>query len=207
MIAPAARVEVKETGVIFQPHSIHAISEGRKTQTRRVIKHKIEADMKFAHEDGGGNWIFWSGLVAPNMSEFTKKAYPNGEGIPCPYGKRGDRVYVKESVWAYSGSGAFHYSSDEPPPKDSAHFGFQWHCHQMPKKAARLWLEITDVRVERLQEISAADAKAEGAEPFLNRDATAWRAGFQLGWDAINARRGYSWASNPWCWVISFRKL
>lgn len=209
--------EVKETGMIFQPHGVHAISDGRKTQTRRVVKHKLESDVEFAHEDGGGNWIFWSGAVAPNMEEFTKKAYPNGEGVVCPYGRRDDLIYVKESVWAYSGSNTFHYSADEQPPIESGHFGWLWHAHQMPKNAARLGLAITNVRVQRVQEISEADAISEGMR--WHGASRAWSTGADLscyptakeafahGWDPINAKRVYSWELNPLVWVLEFKKL
>ena len=215
MTATGTVTKVKETGMIFRPHSIAAINEGRKTQTRRVVKQSLDDRLRFAHEDGGGNWIFWSGPVAPDMAEFTKKAYPNGEGIRCPYGRRDDLIYVKEAVWADWGSNAFHYSSDEPP--HSSNSGFRWHCHQMPKSAARLWLVITNIRVERLQEISDEDAKAEGVQQAPYQENRIWIANpansmrhittFRKGWDSINAKRGYSWASNPWVWCLEFRKL
>jgi hypothetical protein len=73
--------------------------------------------------------------------------------------------------------------------------------------ASRINLEITEIRVERIQDISCADAIAEGVDPFMGKDATAWRAGFQIGWNEINAKRGFSWDSNPWVWAISFRKI
>jgi hypothetical protein len=79
-----------------------------------------------------------------------------------------------------------------------------------PEWASRITLEITNIRVERLQEISGLDAKAEGMEPFMGNDATAYRARFQMGWDSINGNRNkgaYTWEKNPWVWVIEFKKI
>ena len=78
----------------------------------------------------------------------------------------------------------------------------------MPHWASRILLEITNIRVKRVQEISEADAKAEGAEPeiVLPGDATSYVAGFYWLWDRINFKRGYGWEKNPWCWVIEFRR-
>jgi hypothetical protein len=85
----------------------------------------------------------------------------------------------------------------------------------MPKWAARLFLEITDIRVERVQDISEDDAKAEGVstlpyvmpydcEPKFAESIPVWR--FRGLWNRINAKRGYGWDSNLWCWVIEFRR-
>lgn len=220
MSAAAVKVRMKETGMIFKPDSVRAIIAGTKTQTRRVIADAPEAAIRLRYEYGYLESHMdltdeWLPVVGRHGCETM---------VRCPYGTRGDRIYVKESVWVYSGSNAFHYSADEAPPKGSSHFGFLWHCHQMPKDAARLWLEITNVRVEKLQEISAKDCAAEGVmlRRWLKEDAgegLPWldvgleaesrelRQKFKNGWDSINAKRGYSWDSNPWVWVIEFKKL
>ena len=233
MTATATATKVKETGMIFQPHSIAAINEGRKTQTRRVITDAPEAATalrlnSISHylESYLAELREWVPVVGRHGCETM---------VRCPYGRSGDRIYVKEGVWTYSGSNEVHYSSDEPPPKESKHFGFQWYCHQMPKIAARLWLEIRDVRVERLQEITNQDARAEGpssacphrhgpqgiykevgpgvigADPYAHRHDTGWNdcwiCAFKMGWDSINATRGYSWEQNPFVWAIQFRKV
>jgi hypothetical protein len=83
-------------------------------------------------------------------------------------------------------------------------YGVKWRPSiHMPKRAARLWLEITDVRVERVQDISEKDAVAEGVGCF-GCDTIQW---FEDLWDSINAKRGYSWDSNPWVFVICFEVI
>lgn len=76
-------------------------------------------------------------------------------------------------------------------------------------RAVRVTLGIINVRVERVQEISEVDAKAEGVEAFTTRASGEYpaRQRFADGWDSLNAKRGYSWASNPWVWVIEFKRL
>jgi hypothetical protein len=85
----------------------------------------------------------------------------------------------------------------------------------MPKEAARIWLTVTDVRVERLQEITTDEAKAEGAlQPGVipsntlvhNTEGTIPRTNFKILWDSLNASRGFSWEQNPWVWVVSFKR-
>lgn len=175
----------KERPILFSGEMVRAILEGRKTQTRRVMK--------------------------PQPFDLIKSwpANPkNGQEIHCPYGNASDRLWVRET---FAEGGMIR-------PGDKVSYAADWGEDArvirrwkpsifMPRWASRITLEITNVRVERLQEITAADAKAEGVEPFLNRDATAWRAGFQVGWDALNAKRGHSWEKNPWVWVIEFKKV
>jgi hypothetical protein len=212
--------EVKETPIIFNGPVVRAILEGRKTQTRRVIKPQPASDMKLAHEDGGGNWIFWSGPIAQDMAAFTKKAYPNGEGIKCPYGKPGDRLWVREALrW----TNYLVYDADrEPVDPDLIPAGIRigrdyLPMTHMPRWASRITLEIKSIRVERLQDISEAGAIAEG---MRKHDASGvWSTGvnplcyptardaFAAGWDTINTKRGYSWEANPWIWLIEFKKL
>jgi hypothetical protein len=78
----------------------------------------------------------------------------------------------------------------------------------MPRWASRIWLEITSVKVERVQEVSTADACAEGVpgcrDELPNSHAITW---FRTLWDQLNAPRGYSWESNCWVWAIAFRRM
>ena len=78
----------------------------------------------------------------------------------------------------------------------------------MPRWASRLTLEIKSVRVERVQEISEADARAEGVERAEATDgAPSYALGFSDLWDSINAKRGYGWDTNPWVWCIAFERV
>lgn len=215
---------MKERPIIMQAHSVLATLAGRKTQTRRVIKwpfdiakhHFIPAAVCM---DGGGNWIIWE-ENSPGLAEFTKRAYPNADGFACPYGKPGDRLWIKEA-WGYFGGEEYLYQKErncvgykadhittEPIP------GGSWRSPMfMPRWASRLTLEVVSVRAERVQSISEKDALAEGIqfpplyadEPLPSRN-YAIKA-FSFLWDSINAKRGHPWSANDFVWVIEYRRL
>jgi hypothetical protein len=108
--------------------------------------------------------------------------------LQCRHGQPGDLLWVRETFAADRTS--WYYRADGEIP------GLTWTPSIfMPRAASRLTLRLTEVRVERVQDISQADAVAEG---------TQGKASFALLWDALNAKRGYGWASNPWVWVLSF---
>lgn len=187
---------MKERPIIFTSEMVQAILDGRKTQTRRVIKNSSQVIMR--------------GLF--------KKAW---EDI-CPYGQRGDRLWVKEAWWIPAG-----YQATVPlVEKDwwpviyraSGNFGkHDWKSPIfMPRWVSRITLEITGVRVERVQDISEEDARAEGEKYRTTKlvgkdgglDFTAtYRLGFERLWDSLNAKRGYGWETNPWVWVIGFKRI
>jgi hypothetical protein len=195
---------MKERPILFSGDMVQAILDGRKTQTRRVIKPQPEIitthdySIKLLQIKGKGPWF---------------------EGDPnrtCPYGVVGDRLWVRE-MWCTE-----HRLDDIKPSKigEAATVPIWYRATDdlnsvslipgkwrpsifMPRWASRILLEITDVRVERLQKISEADAVAEGAG-YWGCDTVEV---FRDLWDSINAKRGYSWSSNPWCWCISFKKI
>lgn len=153
----------------------------------------------------------------------------------CPFGAPGDRLWVKEGWRWYSRDrgcgveGGLEYRADcghraviiqDRIARDrflsdvAKGLGNKWrHPNHMPRYASRLTLEITDVRVERLCSISEEDAQAEGYEAWDRDCDSGHTIGqsaaelFQESWDAIYAAKGYGWKDNPWCWVISFRKV
>lgn len=157
-------------------------------------------------------------------------------GQGCPYGQPGDRLWVRETLRHDPGE-AWYYAADTEKIIFRSHdarvapmLAWAHHnedktfcpCIHMPRWASRLTLELLAVRVERLQEISEEDAEAEGAEKAIQITPArvprgkvghrtgyglSFRKGFQEGWDEINAKRGYSWKSNPWVWVLEFRKI
>lgn len=228
---------MKECPINFTTPMVKAILEDRKTQTRRVIKFTEPFSSHNAwlsiYPDGGGNWIAWS-YDEPGLAEFTKKAYPNGEGFKCPYGTVGDRLWVRET-WV-SQDFCICNESDLPNVQDKITGGYHTVIHKagtenyawglsgepkwksgrfMFKRSARLWLEITNIKVERLQNItcggykSKSDVQKEGC-PFPTDCETFGEKEIQWFihlWDSINAKRGYSWQSNPWVWCLSFKKL
>ena len=178
---------MKETGLIFKAPMVRAILEGRKTQTRRVAK-------PVKHPDFGN--LYTPGALAIEPQHVIDRA--------CPYGQPGDRIYVRETFGyggdAYTPDIYFRASQQDAPIQGC------WHpAIHMRKADARIWLEITSVRVERLQDISEADAKAEGA-PLKNSPAahlTSYRRGFQELWEST----GGDWEANPWVWVIDFKRI
>lgn len=197
----------KERPILFSGAMVRAILEGRKTQTRRVVK-----ESHYIH------------------SRYT----PDGEGAllaydtyRCPQGLPGDRLWVRET-WQHDNHPFGPYDADcmvfyradyldDPlgPDLERSADGIrrQWRPSiHMPRTASRLVLEITSVRGERLNDCSEADAIAEGAPPsHPSIDAISRQFGFkdfsrswfaQL-WDSINGKG--AWATNPLVWVIEFR--
>jgi len=217
---------MNERPILFSGPMVRALLDGTKTQTRRVVKPMPKwakqfpickpEGMKADHEI-----LWWNG-----EHEHV------GVSQSCPYGKVGDRLWVREAHTIHSTHGQHRIDDHRWGPWDGlptrfnedrtkiAYFreGFdrsfcgKWKPSiHMPRWASRLTLEITDVRVERLQDISEPDAMAEGAEPcangvwfdrnpaFAGSDA---KGAYYALWEAINGKG--SWAANPWVWVVSF---
>lgn len=214
-----ATIAIKERPILMQGETVRAILEGRKTQTRRVVKH---------HERYGcptGD--------CPHECQWQCNEAMNSKGVTdeCPYGKPGDRLWVREAWWMHDDHRAFGdvdgncFDEDGNPvlvnwdasmDEDSRRIGREYGCRKrppihMPRWASRITLEITGVRVERVQSINPHDALAEGADfPHAQEcppDARAVEWYRDL-WDRINGKRdGASWASNPWVWVVDFRRV
>jgi len=186
---------MKERPIIMTTDSVRAILDGRKTQTRRVIKFKHPTDwIGSINPDNKDGWIAWG--PKPVTDDYSRKMYPNGGGFKCPYGVPGDRLWVRETFKIEL--------KDHTYKRQPSIF--------MPRWASRITLEITKIRIERLQEINDEDCCREtgaplkwpgpGPEPY-KRD---MHAVFSHLWDTLNAKRGYPWSSNPWVWVIEFKK-
>lgn len=158
--------------------------------------------------------------------------------LRCPYGEPGDRLWVRErwavgqcadtfkprelhpGTWTQDNGGLWYEAGSADPTHPISPRG-RWRSSRfMPRWASRLTLELTDVRVERLQAISEEDAIAEGfgadyssllpqtADGFeKNYDAMTPLGRFQWTWNLLNAHRGHGWKSNPWVWALTFRRL
>jgi hypothetical protein len=139
----------------------------------------------------------------------------------CPYGQVGDRLWVRETWSGREGhelhgcTGTYFYFADGEN-QFGKQIGFTYMQRErkwrpsihMPRWASRITLEITSVRVERLRDISESDAKSEGAEPSIvgeDLDYLKFRAGFQTLWESISGPE--SWDSNPWVWVVEFKRV
>ena len=241
----------KERPILFSAPMVRAILAGQKTQTRRVVKHKPpftnSSDWPFVGHCADG----WPGFCSRDPFELH---LPNGywdKGIPCPYGKPGDRLWVRET-WC-----PVYHGSYEPWPRkektpESFHSAFiQYNADyqfggsdydgfwrpsiHMPRFACRITLEITEVRIERLQSISEECAKAEGiygvphSESISDNPVFSFSAGATYYWDGEGGRRGgfdtakqcfeclwstiyaadgpNGWAANPWVWVVEFKRM
>lgn len=193
---------MKETGLIFKAPLVRAILEGRKTQTRRIVKPAPETDQRLQPITTE------SGLVYARSME--KIDYPNLRRIrwQSPVGQPGDRIYVRETFNHFERNENFKEGCECFYRADGDCVDLQpWRpAIHMPKAFARIWLEVTSVRVERLQEISPDDCIAEGAWPVEQRE-------LGRGHEAVSAFRelwestGGDWAANPWVWVVDFKVL
>jgi hypothetical protein len=190
---------MKERGIIFTPENHRLIMSGAKVQTRRVIKPQpmtgqIWGDVEES-EDYPYEWFQW---------------FNGGEKSPtftCPHGIPGDKLYVKEGVIVHAdGRTLAGYYMDGARITNLGEKRLT--AMFMAKRYARTWLEITDVRVERVQDISEEDAKAEGTSKFpvpTFADST-YKQGFERLWNSIN-RKKHPFESNPWCWCLSFQLI
>ncbi|VVS95324.1 hypothetical protein [Desulfoluna spongiiphila] len=219
---------MKERPILFGPAMVRAILNGRKTQTRRIVKPPFEL-----HANGY--------LTRPGK---TERLQP----YPCPYGQVGGWLWVRETFFesghsqeAYPGddefstwipSGRVHYAADGLPPISGENkwawpvgskgrptftpdYGDNYWRKKpsihMPRKHSRITLEITRKRLQYLQDITEADAEKEGVgflrnipdadETLTSRDL------FEILWDSINKKRGYEWESNPLVWVVDFKVM
>lgn len=191
---------MKEHPVLFSGPMVRAILEGRKTQTRRVIKPEPTHFNYFKVPANGGDLRQWP-------------ITPHGDNIDCPYGSRGDRLWVKET-WRVFGGREYEYQQHHPSVQYRANefADFEQKVWRpsifMPRWASRIILEITDVRCERLQDISEEDAIAEGCEPIGNENnLDRYRSGYMHLWNSINASRGFGWDTNPFVWCLTFRRV
>jgi hypothetical protein len=192
---------------------VRAILDGTKNQTRRVSG----LDVINANPD---RYEFIAIASGPGVPHFAFKDRQTGAQVlvKCKQGQPGDRLWVREA-WApvRDGAGAAWYRADmceatlnsQPP-------GFRWKPSiHMPRATSRITLDVTGVRVERLQDISEADAMAEGIRrqavgrwfsvAGLNGAGTTAHAAYALLWQLINGPQ--SWNENPWVWAIQFEKL
>lgn len=198
---------MKEHPIIFNTDMVKAILEGRKTMTRRLnALEKIN--------DNPVNWI----VKMENIeAHFYNSNTDKNKEIKCPYGQPGDLLWVRET-WKKSdfpeADGPFEY-------KASVDYDTAWNrgiwrpSIHMPKSAARIWLRITDIRVERLQDITGEDAAKEGTDwtpPLVTPEECSeternlvYKHSFERLWNSIHG--WCAWDKNPWVWVVSFEDI
>ena len=249
---------MKERPILFKGDMVRAILDGRKTQTRRVIDcalntwhiKKLLGDWGLSEEGECIDGVF-------DYDYQTEVDDCSSDSVKCPYGKPGDRLWVRENLtwesYASKGFSDVSYEADntnveaEIPEKwcppinhTQTHFeegtNISWSTGFvpsifMPRWASRILLEITDIRVERVRDISEKDCFAEGIKTSIFCPACEGKEDgccccdhtgrvrigsgsfvsaeheFHTLWDSINKKRGYGWDVNPWCWVVEFKRL
>jgi hypothetical protein len=192
--------------ILFSAEMVRAILDGRKTQTRRVMKPQPKptpADFP----GPAGHW--WPSQKHKSMLgvEREMQKWKGLAGSACPYGDTGDLLWVRETWTQYP-------IELNPEPCDAWHKAtsngplppFKWRPSiHMPRWASRITLRITDIRVERLQDISCADAEAEGAGHEAGLTGGQAREAFSHLWNKINGPG--AWGANPWVWVMAFERV
>lgn len=203
---------MKERPVIFNGEMVRAILDGRKTQTRRALNWKRQPYTEMAERDDGSLW------------PWAEDGERGGDiWFSCPFGEVGDRLWVRETFMDLTGTGieattgkfeGFAYRADTPVgsygDEVRKEYGLKWTPSlHMPRKACRILLEITAVRVERLNDISHDDAKAEGCcygrGGGIPDFAVTPADHFPTLWASIYGEE--SWRANPWVWVIEFKQV
>lgn len=200
---------MKERPILFSAPMVRALLSGTKTQTRRIVKpprNIVSLYRPFPNEPENVHGVDADGLIG-------WYAVP----AACPYGQPGDRLWVRET-FCLSESAPYADGKSDAKPLYRADFKPEddqpWYWKPsifMPRWASRITLEVVSVRVERLQDISEADAVAEGCTdpdkrtiaPRTICHASA-RTEYMALWEKING--GGSWAANPWVWVVEFKK-
>lgn len=193
---------MKERPILFSGPMVEAILSGHKTQTRRIAK---ERDFFISKKTTAPDDIAGYRVMRNNERGATFEGALVG---PCPYGKPGDRLWVRENCWAHKDTGEiFAYCAVDPTLYDHNHTVKKVPSIHMPRSKCRIVLQITSVRVERLQDISEADAVAEGCRGELVDFLTEKTARYEFSelWKSINGPD--SWMQNPWVWVIEFERI
>lgn len=196
---------VNERPILFSGEMVRAILEGRKTQTRRILKpqpasHHWETIPGYELRVSGPH-LMCDGRAGVRFSHRIPQNQ-NDDGVVwsiCQHGSPGDRLWVRET-WSQPG-GLLRYRADGDRGNWDA---WKWiPSIHMPRWASRITLEILRVRVERLWDISPDDCRAEGL-PADNTDIGV-RYGFGILWESIHGPG--SWWLNPWVWVIEFKRI
>lgn len=234
---------MKEYPILFSSPMVLALLDGRKTQARRVMRELTDDEVL----NVGEKWSIRSdGFGVALGARYEQDQWTPGFLYrKCPYGVSGDHLWVRET-WGVGtrpdpGQGwvdGIEYRADEADTQDERDllplypveppvgidldtYKGRWRPSiHMPRWASRLTLEVVSVRVERVQEISASNAKAEGCDPYIYGEGLVkpprygdeyqyrpdYRMGFEILWDRINGKKpGRSWADNPWVWVLEFK--
>jgi hypothetical protein len=212
-LGPKLMTETKQRPILFSSAMVNAILQGRKTMTRRILGSGHSFGVKI--KNGARAWL---NLEKCNSDDFKEII------TYCPYGKIGDILWVRETWLYWELFKAYVYKADD---NDKLFLSFgqtidnaKWKPSIfMPKDACRIYLRLTDVRIERLQDISEDDAKAEGLsfwqldkrtgyKDYLAKDIRYFEnpiESFKSLWQSIHGNQ--SWDNNPWVFAIEFERI
>ncbi|MDP9037816.1 MAG: hypothetical protein M3O02_00915 [Acidobacteriota bacterium] len=209
-----------ERPILFNGPMVRAVLDGRKSQARRVVKWNNHAGVNLAFSRLEAEHMFnvmWGLYSRDGEARWQERA-----NAKCPYGKSGDLLWVRETFGFDCMAGAdecahkdcIHYRADVTDGRATESWKGHWKpATHMPRWASRITLEITEIRVQRLQEISEADAVAEGTRiDHMPIDVSRMPypthidcGRFAAAWESINGSG--SWDANPWVWAVSFKLL
>jgi hypothetical protein len=220
---PKRSPTMRERPILLNAEMVRAVLDGRKTQTRRIIQSPAKSmqangQKVIDYREPGDKWygdhVFSMRNQSGTWCDYTKEQFL----AKCPFGAVGDRLWVRETFRVHSRatdvSTLVYKASERQSWTEQTHRVPIAKCNKlvspekwtpsihMPRWASRIKLEITGVRVERLQDISETDARAEGITGSLVRDVT---AAYSALWQSINGEE--SWQANPWVWVIEFKRV
>ena len=212
---------MRERPILFNTEMVKAILDGRKICTRRIVKPQPKT--RLCYTFAGGGCRTW-GYPSPFAHEIWGEGYKIPDDITKedlakrwkpPY-HTDDILYVRETWSEIRNADGSHKkyvykASDQYPFGESGYIiKFKWKPSiHMPKEATRIWLKATDVRVERLQEITETQAQAEGCNSGLLTGPCTARGQFENLWNSTIKKPDadkYGWSANPWVWVIEFER-
>lgn len=204
--------EIKERPILFNEPMVRAILEGRKTVTRRALNAQALKNIGYGIQLGECHELPLEGPLHPNSISYYTSF--------CPFGFPGDRLWVREAFNRTNPGGTegvYYYRADGEFPKCIGGGKFagveSWKPSiHMPRAACRILLEITDVRVERLQDISEEQALAEGIAKHPGgghhiEDGRHYWASPIDSFAGLWQSTGGDWDANPWVWVVEFRRV
>jgi hypothetical protein len=201
-----------DRSILFSTEMVRAILDGRKTQTRRVMKVQPCSDELVTVEHYHLTVIDRHGDMQPGKEIFGAHWNDGEQGLRCPYGAPGDTLWVREAhaISANPDLKPWYRLDHEEARSLGPRVDVKWRPSiHMPRWASRITLRITDVRVERLQDVTEDDARAEGCDPVVHPDGAVdcgtRKTTFAKLWNKINGPG--AWGDNPWVWVISFERV
>lgn len=193
---------MKERPINLRADEVRSIKDGSKTQIRSVFKYSEHPAVIGYEPNGTHGW--WKG-VAKSEALIQQYISTFPLTIKCPFGIVGDRLWVRETFAIYGDKEyhTIHYRANHPQHEGQKGMGYKPSTN-MPRWASRILLEITNIRVERLQDISEEDATAEG---MVADDDYCAEQYYSIFWNKKHGWKEKGWNANPWVWVIEFKVI